>query len=65
MEKKSADDFKFGRVIGEGSFSTVYLAKEVTSGNEYASESLLVTDREPRLMINLFSEQSKCATSPQ
>lgn len=38
MEKKSADDYFFGKVIGEGSFSTVYLAKETVSGTEYASK---------------------------
>lgn len=37
-KKLSAMDFKFGKVIGEGSYSTVYLAKEVDSGKEYASE---------------------------
>ncbi|CRL04421.1 CLUMA_CG017507, isoform A [Clunio marinus] len=34
--RKSPEDFQFGRVIGEGSFSTVYLAKEVESGKEFA-----------------------------
>lgn len=38
MEKKTASDFRFGKNIGEGSFSTVYLAKEISSGKEYASE---------------------------
>jgi 3-phosphoinositide dependent protein kinase-1 len=38
MEKKSAEDFIFGRVIGEGSFSTVYLAKEVNGTKEYAGK---------------------------
>lgn len=37
-QKKSAMDYKFGKVIGEGSYSTVYLAKEVESGKEFASE---------------------------
>lgn len=36
--KKSANNFRFGRVIGEGSFSTVYLAKEIDTNREYASE---------------------------
>lgn len=40
MEKKSGVDFRFGKVIGEGSFSTVYLAKEIASGKEYAGEFL-------------------------
>lgn len=38
--KTSPDDYIFGRVIGEGSFSTVYLAKEIESGREYASKLL-------------------------
>lgn len=33
-----AESFRFGKVIGEGSFSTVYLAKEIKSGKEYASK---------------------------
>lgn len=36
--KFTAMDYKFGKVIGEGSYSTVYLAKEVESGKEFASE---------------------------
>lgn len=36
--RNSPDDYIFGRVIGEGSFSTVYLAKEIESGREYASK---------------------------
>lgn len=37
-EKKSAESYRFGKVIGEGSFSTVYLAKDIESGKEYASK---------------------------
>lgn len=36
--KKSPMDFLFGKTLGEGSYSTVYLAKCVHSGNEFASE---------------------------
>lgn len=36
--RNSPEDYIFGRVIGEGSFSTVYLAKEIESGREYASK---------------------------
>ncbi|XP_059172685.1 3-phosphoinositide-dependent protein kinase 1-like [Physella acuta] len=34
--KKTPNDFIFGKVIGEGSYSTVYLAKEVSTQREYA-----------------------------
>lgn len=36
--KRSAEDFIFGKVIGDGCFSTVYLAKDIHTGKEYASE---------------------------
>lgn len=38
--KKTPNDFIFGKVIGEGSFSTVYLAKETSTGQEYAIKVL-------------------------
>ncbi|XP_025163195.1 3-phosphoinositide-dependent protein kinase 1 isoform X2 [Harpegnathos saltator] len=34
--KRTPKDFIFGKVIGEGSFSTVYLAKDIHSSKEYA-----------------------------
>lgn len=34
--KQTPDDFQFGRLIGEGSFSYVFLAREVSSGREFA-----------------------------
>ena len=34
--KKDESDFYFGRIIGEGSFSTVYLCQEVNSKKEWA-----------------------------
>lgn len=36
--KRSANDFRFGKSIGEGSFSTVYLAKDIHTKKEYASK---------------------------
>ena len=36
--KKSAEDFIFGKVLGEGSFSTVYLSKDIHTNREYASK---------------------------
>ncbi|XP_067216150.1 3-phosphoinositide-dependent protein kinase 1 isoform X2 [Linepithema humile] len=34
--KRTPKDFIFGKVIGEGSFSTVYLAKDIHTSREYA-----------------------------
>uniref|UniRef100_A0A915BZX3 3-phosphoinositide-dependent protein kinase 1 n=2 Tax=Parascaris univalens TaxID=6257 RepID=A0A915BZX3_PARUN len=34
--QRTAEDFFFMRTLGEGAFSTVYLAQEVSSGKEYA-----------------------------
>ena len=39
--KKTPKDFIFGKVIGEGSFSTVYLAKDVHSNREFASAFII------------------------
>ncbi|TRZ21183.1 hypothetical protein HGM15179_005944 [Zosterops borbonicus] len=38
--KKRPDDFKFGKILGEGSFSTVVLARELASSREYAIKIL-------------------------
>ncbi|XP_072532523.1 3-phosphoinositide-dependent protein kinase 1a [Salminus brasiliensis] len=40
QRKKRAEDFKFGKILGEGSFSTVVLAKELSTGKEYAIKIL-------------------------
>ncbi|KAJ8968076.1 hypothetical protein NQ317_010765 [Molorchus minor] len=40
VRKRSASDYIFGKVLGEGSFSTVYLAKDVHSNKEYAIKVL-------------------------
>ncbi|XP_017779038.1 PREDICTED: 3-phosphoinositide-dependent protein kinase 1 [Nicrophorus vespilloides] len=39
-KKRSAADFIFGKVIGEGSFSTVYLAKDIHTNKEFAIKVL-------------------------
>lgn len=41
--KRSANDFIFGKYIGEGSFSTVYLAREINTRREYASKLAINT----------------------
>ncbi|XP_075421658.1 3-phosphoinositide-dependent protein kinase 1 isoform X2 [Ascaphus truei] len=38
--KKRPEDFKLGKILGEGSFSTVVLAKELSTGREYAIKIL-------------------------
>uniref|UniRef100_A0A8C6VWG4 3-phosphoinositide-dependent protein kinase 1 n=1 Tax=Nothobranchius furzeri TaxID=105023 RepID=A0A8C6VWG4_NOTFU len=38
--KKKPEDFKFGKILGEGSFSTVVLARELAMGKEYAIKIL-------------------------
>lgn len=35
--KRTAKDYIFGKLIGEGCYSTVFLAKDIHSGKEYAS----------------------------
>ncbi|XP_041362473.1 3-phosphoinositide-dependent protein kinase 1-like [Gigantopelta aegis] len=40
LAKKTPNDFIFGKVIGEGSYSTVYLAKEVGTNREVAIKVL-------------------------
>nr|XP_033770218.1 3-phosphoinositide-dependent protein kinase 1 [Geotrypetes seraphini]XP_033770219.1 3-phosphoinositide-dependent protein kinase 1 [Geotrypetes seraphini]XP_033770221.1 3-phosphoinositide-dependent protein kinase 1 [Geotrypetes seraphini] len=38
--KKRPEDFKLGKILGEGSFSTVVLAKELATGRDYAIKIL-------------------------
>ncbi|XP_063962175.1 3-phosphoinositide-dependent protein kinase 1-like [Lytechinus pictus] len=40
MLKKRRADFRFGRILGEGSYSEVVLATEISSGNQYAIKVL-------------------------
>ncbi|KRT86494.1 phosphotransferase [Oryctes borbonicus] len=40
VRKKTPQDFVFGKAIGEGSFSTVYLAKDIHTNREYAIKVL-------------------------
>ncbi|KAJ3662840.1 hypothetical protein Zmor_007164 [Zophobas morio] len=40
VRKRTPADFVFGKVIGEGSFSTVYLAKDVHTNKEFAIKVL-------------------------
>lgn len=40
LKKKRPEDFKFGKILGEGSFSTVYVVREISTGKEYAMKVL-------------------------
>ncbi|KAL3088655.1 hypothetical protein niasHT_023273 [Heterodera trifolii] len=44
LATRTPKDFFFIKVLGEGSFSTVYFAKEVTTGDEYAIKVLLKSE---------------------
>uniref|UniRef100_A0A8C1MT06 3-phosphoinositide-dependent protein kinase 1 n=1 Tax=Cyprinus carpio TaxID=7962 RepID=A0A8C1MT06_CYPCA len=39
-QSRKKEDFSFGKILGEGSFSTVVLAKELATGKEYAMKIL-------------------------
>lgn len=36
--KRTAKDYIFGKMIGDGCYSTVFLAKDIHTGKEYASK---------------------------
>lgn len=44
--RRSANDFMFGKLIGEGSFSVVYLAKDVHTSKEWAGKFLVQKNEE-------------------
>ncbi|XP_055601643.1 uncharacterized protein LOC129750660 isoform X2 [Uranotaenia lowii] len=53
--KRNASDFVFGKLIGEGSYSVVYLAKDIHTGKEYAGSSTgdEATDRDEEMQTEL------------
>lgn len=40
--KRTANDYRFGKTIGEGSFSSVYIAQDIHTKKEVASKSFLM-----------------------
>lgn len=50
--KRSANDYRFGKSIGEGSFSTVYLAKDIHTNKEVAikvcEKQLIIREKKER-----------------
>lgn len=54
--KRSANDFRFGKLIGEGSFSTVYIAQDIHTRREVASKSFSVrASRNTQQCFNIYA----------
>lgn len=42
--KRTPSDYVFGKVLGDGSFSTVFLARDIHTNKEYASKSTITLE---------------------
>lgn len=55
--KRTSSDYVFGKVLGDGSFSTVFLARDIHTNKEYASKSTNTIYKTHYCFLNNFCKE--------